>query len=123
MICRIQNLSRHRLALDLRGGGVIYVEPNESSPPLREELLYDNVHLKQWIAEGVARKVDSHVGELKEHHAEVEKQAKAAAAAAQEADAKASAGAAGKGRRAAKAAEEDEEEEHRPERKHRKGKD
>jgi hypothetical protein len=93
MICRIQNLSRHRLTLDLRGGAVLYVEPNQISPPLREELLYDNVHLRQWIAEGVARRIESHPGELQEHQAAVERQAQA-----EEAAREAGAGAAGAGK-------------------------
>jgi hypothetical protein len=94
MICRIQNLSRHRLTLDLRGGAVLYVEPNQISPPLREELLYDNVHLRQWIAEGVARRIESHPGELQEHQAAVERQAEAEVQAAREVGA----GAAGTGK-------------------------
>jgi hypothetical protein len=122
MICRIQNLSRHRLTLDLRGGAVLYVEPNQISPPLREELLYDNVHLRQWIAEGVARRIESHPGELQEHQAAVERQAKADVPEACEADA--TAARTGKSRHSSKAAraeepEDEEDSEKRPEKKSR----
>lgn len=64
MACRIQNLSKHRLALDLRGGDVIYLKPGEMSRPLREELLYDHIHLPGWLSQGLVRKVDSKMSEV-----------------------------------------------------------
>ncbi len=67
MACRIQNLGKHRLALDLRGGGVIYLEPNEVSQPLREELLYDHVQLPRWLAQGLVRRMDAKMAEVLEH--------------------------------------------------------
>lgn len=67
MACRIQNLSKHRLALDLRGGRVVYVEPNQVSAPLREESLYDNVHLRTWEQQGLARRIDASMDEVLEH--------------------------------------------------------
>lgn len=67
MACRIHNLSKHRLALDLRGGSVMYVEPNQISPPLREELLYDNVHLKQWVQQGLVRRITARMSDVLEH--------------------------------------------------------
>ncbi|HEX2330571.1 MAG TPA: hypothetical protein VHN74_17745 [Candidatus Angelobacter sp.] len=67
MACRIQNLSRHRLALDLRGGRVVYVEPNQVSAPLREESLYDNVHLRTWEQQGLARRIDASMDEVLEY--------------------------------------------------------
>jgi len=67
MACRIQNLTKHRLALDLRGGDVIYLRPGELSQPLREELLYGNIHLPRWLSEGVVRKVDAKMSEVLDH--------------------------------------------------------
>lgn len=67
MACRIHNLSKHRLALDLRGGSVMYVEPNQISPPLREELLYDNVHLTQWVQQGLVRRITARMSDVLEH--------------------------------------------------------
>ncbi|MBZ5523731.1 MAG: hypothetical protein LAP21_15975 [Acidobacteriia bacterium] len=67
MACRIHNLGKHRLAVDLRGGGVMYVQPNQISPPVREELLYDNVHLPAWEAQGLVRRIDAKMSEVLEH--------------------------------------------------------
>lgn len=67
MACRIQNLGKHKLAVDLRGGGVMYVQPNQISPPVREELLYDNVHLAAWEAQGLVRRIDAKMAEVLEH--------------------------------------------------------
>lgn len=67
MACRIHNLGKHRLALDLRGGQVIYIEPNQISPPLREELLYENVHLPQWLKQGLVKKIDAKMAEVVEY--------------------------------------------------------
>ena len=67
MACRIQNLTKHRLALDLRGGKVIYLEPNVVSQPLREELLYNHIHLPRWLAQGLVRKIDAKMAEVLEY--------------------------------------------------------
>jgi hypothetical protein len=67
MACRIQNLGKHKLAVDLRGGGVMYVLPNHISPPVREELLYDNVHLAAWEAQGLVLRIDAKMTEVLEH--------------------------------------------------------
>jgi uncharacterized membrane protein YukC len=69
MACRIQNLGKHKLAVDLRGGGVMYVLPNHISPPVREELLYDNVHLAAWEAQGLVRRIDAKMAEVLDHEA------------------------------------------------------
>jgi hypothetical protein len=69
MACRIQNLGKHKLAVDLRGGGVIYVLPNHISPPVREELLYDNVHLAAWEAQGLVRRIDAKMADVLDHEA------------------------------------------------------
>lgn len=55
MACRIQNLSPHRLALDLRGGEVLHLDPGQVSRPLREEALYGNIYLPQWQSRGLVR--------------------------------------------------------------------
>lgn len=82
MACRIQNLGKHKLAVDLRGGGVIYVLPNHISPPVREELLYDNVHLAAWEAQGLVRRIDAKMADVLEHEARAaERSAKAKPAA------------------------------------------
>jgi hypothetical protein len=67
MACRIQNLSEHRLALDLRGGDLIYLRPGETSRPLREELLYGHIHLPRWLAQGLVRQIDVKMSEVFEH--------------------------------------------------------
>jgi hypothetical protein len=71
MACRIHNLGKHQLAVDLRGGGVMYVPPNQISPPVREELLYDNVHLPAWEAQGLVRRIDAKLAEVLEHEAKI----------------------------------------------------
>lgn len=84
MACRIQNLGKHKLAVDLRGGGVIYVLPNHISPPLREELLYDNVHLAAWEAQGLVRRIDAKMADVLDHEARAaERPAKAKPAASE----------------------------------------
>jgi hypothetical protein len=67
MACRIQNLGKHRLALDLRGGSVIYLKPGEVSRPIREELLYGHIHLPQLLAQGLVRRIDAKMSEVLEH--------------------------------------------------------
>jgi hypothetical protein len=97
MACRIQNLGKHRLAVDLRGGGVMYVQPNEISPPVREELLYDNIHLAGWEARGLARRINAKMADVLTYEAKVtgrpapaEEKPKAAEKRSKPADAKAS---------------------------------
>lgn len=56
MACRLVNLHKHPLRIDLRGGETLVLQPGQTSPTLREELLYDNFHLPDWeIAGWVAR--------------------------------------------------------------------
>lgn len=69
MACRIQNLGKHKLTVDLRGGSVMYVLPNHISPPVREELLYDNVHLAAWEAQGLVRRIDAKMADVLDHEA------------------------------------------------------
>jgi hypothetical protein len=81
MACRIHNLGQHRLAVDLRGGGVMYVQPNQISPPVREELLYDNIHLPVWESQGLVRRIDAKMAEVLDHEAKAAGRQPAAAAA------------------------------------------
>jgi hypothetical protein len=56
MACRLVNLHKYSLNIDLRGGETLVLLPGETSPALLEELLYDNQHLRGWEAAGwVAR--------------------------------------------------------------------
>jgi len=71
MACRIQNLAKHRMALDLRGGRIVYLQPNEISQPLREEWLYENVHLPAWLQQGMARRLDAKMSEVLDYEAAV----------------------------------------------------
>jgi hypothetical protein len=64
MACRVQNLGRHRLALSLRGGEVLYLEPHEVSRALREEALYDNMDVREWERRGLIRRVSAKMSEV-----------------------------------------------------------
>lgn len=66
MACRIQNLTGRDLILDLRGGEM-YVAARATSPPLREELLYDNVHLPELIRAGAVRVLSARMAEVLEY--------------------------------------------------------
>ena len=56
MACRLVNLHKYPLTIDLRGGDTLVLGPGQTSPALLEELLYDNHHLPGWEAAGwVAR--------------------------------------------------------------------
>lgn len=63
MACRIQNLTERDLALDLRDG-TVYVGARALSPALREEHLYDNVHLPELIRTGAVRVVKEKMAEV-----------------------------------------------------------
>jgi hypothetical protein len=52
MACRLINLCTQPLRVDLRGGGELLLRPGERSAALREELLYDNLHIAQWERAG-----------------------------------------------------------------------
>ena len=56
MACRLVNLHKYPLTIDLRGGDTLVLGPGQTSRALLEELLYDNHHLPGWEAAGwVAR--------------------------------------------------------------------
>jgi hypothetical protein len=63
MACRIQNLTGRDLIVDLRGGEM-FVAARATSPPLREELLYDNVHLPELIRSGAVRVLRARMAEV-----------------------------------------------------------
>jgi hypothetical protein len=71
MACRIQNLGKHRMALDLRGGRIVYLQPNEISQPLREEWLYQNVHIPGWLEQGLVRRIDAKMSDVLAYEAAV----------------------------------------------------
>jgi hypothetical protein len=52
MACRLVNLHKHPLRVDLRGGETLVLQPGQTSPTLYEELLYDNFHLTGWEKAG-----------------------------------------------------------------------
>lgn len=80
MACRLLNLHKYPMYIDLRGGETLVLSPGETSRALLEELLYDNHHLPEWEAAGwVAR--------LPARFAETQPQAQAGAP-AEEAEAK-----------------------------------
>jgi hypothetical protein len=64
MAFRIQNMGKNALALDLRDGETIYLNAHEVSRPLREESLYSNPNLPQWLASGLVRQLDAHMSEV-----------------------------------------------------------
>jgi predicted flap endonuclease-1-like 5' DNA nuclease len=59
MAYRLQNLTRHPLRLELAGGGVMHVPPGATSPPLREEALYGNPYVADWIRDGTVRRSEA----------------------------------------------------------------
>lgn len=48
MACRIRNLSRYPLRIDLLGGETLHLPPGAVTAPLREERLTDNCYLREW---------------------------------------------------------------------------
>lgn len=58
MACCITNAGKHVLHLDLRGGETLHLAPGATSRPLREELLYHNPYLAEWLRQGLARRVE-----------------------------------------------------------------
>jgi len=56
MACRLVNLHKYPLSIDLRGGDTLVLAPGQTSHALLEELLYDNHRRPGWEAAGwVAR--------------------------------------------------------------------
>jgi|KBSSwiStaDraftv2_1062776.scaffolds.fasta_scaffold3699011_1 hypothetical protein len=56
MACRLVNLHKFPLSIDLRGGETLVLAPGQTSRALLEESLYHNQHLPGWEAAGwVAR--------------------------------------------------------------------
>ena len=53
MACRLYNRSSNLLRVDLRGGGTLQLAPGATSSAIAEELLYDNMFLRQWENDGL----------------------------------------------------------------------
>jgi hypothetical protein len=64
MACKIQNLSKYRLSVDLRGGERIVLNPSQISHPLREEVLYGNPYMPEWQRKGVVRITPAKMAEV-----------------------------------------------------------
>ncbi|HEY0502491.1 MAG TPA: hypothetical protein VGD42_03260 [Lysobacter sp.] len=69
MACRIVNLHSQPLRIDLRGGELLLLAPNERSRVLREELLYDNQHIGEWERAGWLRLVPARMDDLQAEEA------------------------------------------------------
>jgi hypothetical protein len=52
MAVRLVNLHSRPLRIDLRGGDVLILAAGQRSDVLHEELLYDNVHVDEWVRAG-----------------------------------------------------------------------
>jgi hypothetical protein len=64
MACRLINLHAHPLRIELRGGGELLLAPGARSRALREELLYDNDHLREWERAGWVRRIPAPMAEV-----------------------------------------------------------
>jgi hypothetical protein len=75
MACRLVNLHTQPLRIDLRGGGVLVLQPGARSPALREELLYDNPHLADWERAGWLGRQAARMSEVRAQTAPAKKAA------------------------------------------------
>lgn len=66
MACRIENLSRHTVRLDLRGGEVIVLRPHETTPPLRDERILRNVNIERWLRQRIIRRIDASMQDIRD---------------------------------------------------------
>jgi hypothetical protein len=64
MACRLVNLHTQALRIDLRGGDVLVLAPNERSGALREELLYDNPFVADWESAGWLRRLPARMDDV-----------------------------------------------------------
>ena len=64
MACRIKNTGKHTLCLNLLGGETLYLKPGETSRAFREELLYHNPYLSDWLERGVAQWINAKMAEV-----------------------------------------------------------
>lgn len=67
MACRLVNLYRQPLRIELRGGAIFMLAPDQHSPPLREEQLYDNPHLSDWERLGWLQRLPAKMSEVLAH--------------------------------------------------------
>jgi hypothetical protein len=52
------------LRIELRGGAIFMLAPDQHSPPLREEQLYDNPHLGDWERLGWLQRLPAKMSEV-----------------------------------------------------------
>ena len=64
MALRLINHHQHPLRIDLRGGQALVLAPGQRSEALREELLYDNCHLREWERAGWIARVPARFVEV-----------------------------------------------------------
>lgn len=69
MACRIVNLHSQPLHIDLRGGEVLLLAPNERSRALYEEMLYDNQHIVDWERARWLQRIPARMQELRQEEA------------------------------------------------------
>ena len=62
MAYRLLNCCDQALRVDLRGGASLLLEAGAMSPVLREELLYDNVFVEQWLGRGLLQRLPASLG-------------------------------------------------------------
>lgn len=63
MAYRLLNCCDQALRVDLRGGETLLLEAGALSPVLREELLYDNVFVEQWLGQGLLQRLPASLSE------------------------------------------------------------
>jgi hypothetical protein len=63
MACRLVNLHKQPLRIDLRGGETLVLPAGQTSRVLREELLYDNFHVRDWEKAGLLARVPARLTE------------------------------------------------------------
>ncbi len=80
MACRLKNTGRHPLRIDLRGGAVLYLQPGDTSPPLRDEMLYGNTYVDEWLGAGLVARIAARMDDV--HAAEESEKPPSAAPAA-----------------------------------------
>ena len=64
MACRLVNTSGQLIRVDLRDGASLTLAPGQLSEALREELLYENIHVGTWEREGKLRRVPVRFAEI-----------------------------------------------------------
>jgi hypothetical protein len=86
MACRLINLHKYPLSIDLRGGDTLVLAPGQTSHALLEELLYDNHHLPGWEAAGWVARLPAKFADTQPQTAAEDAEAKPAEEPADEAE-------------------------------------